>query len=374
LDLGSITDPKKEVKTEMSLSNRNEESEKGNETPEMQGNDEASKNADGEDSEGGDDNDWCAVCHDGGDTLYCCDRCPKVYHLFCYIPPLTEEPPDDWVCDMCKSQDEIFSYSTGKKIPDNQLSESDQLMCVRILFELYNKYPESVMFRDCSDLNFKEYLDIIKEPIALDVIKEKLDRENPEMYSNIPEFLSDLRKMFRNCLTFHEKGSDFYTHGKTLEEFLDKFLEQWLPDYAYESYEGTKSASFNPQPSTSKGKGVKRKKPKSPIKKELPKPPDSDDDLDDESPHPEKAKKKKKKKKSKKSKKMKQQKSYDSYDSYDSGDSEFSNTAQLDYLDDLESVLERKKRKKEHYSDEELEPEKDKKGSKKGKGKKKRKT
>ena len=139
LDLGSITDPNKEVKTEMSLSNKNEESEKGNETPEMQGNDEASKNADGEDSEGGDDNDWCAVCHDGGDTLYCCDRCPKVYHLFCYIPPLTEEPPDDWVCDMCKSQDEIFSYSTGKKIPDNQLSESDQLMCVRILFELYNK-------------------------------------------------------------------------------------------------------------------------------------------------------------------------------------------------------------------------------------------
>ena len=21
---------------------------------------------------------WCAVCHDGGDTLYCCDNCPKV--------------------------------------------------------------------------------------------------------------------------------------------------------------------------------------------------------------------------------------------------------------------------------------------------------
>ena len=46
------------------------------------------------------------------------------------------------------------------------------------------QYPESVMFRDCSDLNFKEYLDIIKEPIALDVIKEKLDRDNPEMVSS----------------------------------------------------------------------------------------------------------------------------------------------------------------------------------------------
>ena len=42
------------------------------------------------------DGTWCAVCHDGGDLLYCCDRCPRVYHLYCYIPPLAEEPPDDW--------------------------------------------------------------------------------------------------------------------------------------------------------------------------------------------------------------------------------------------------------------------------------------
>ena len=146
LDLGSITDPNKEVKTEMSLSKNDEV--RSSATPEMQGNDEASKNAEGEDEEGGDENDWCAVCHDGGDTLYCCDRCPKVYHLFCYIPPLTEEPPDDWVCDMCKSQDEIFSYSTNKKIPSNQLSEADQLMCIRILFELYNKVSLDVCFCD----------------------------------------------------------------------------------------------------------------------------------------------------------------------------------------------------------------------------------
>ena len=39
---------------------------------------------------------YCAKCHDGGE-LYCCDRCPKVYHLECYIPPMKKEPPDDWV-------------------------------------------------------------------------------------------------------------------------------------------------------------------------------------------------------------------------------------------------------------------------------------
>ena len=64
----------------------------------MQGNDENETNSSrSKDEENGDDNDWCAVCHDGGDTLYCCDRCPKVYHMYCFIPTLTEEPPDDWV-------------------------------------------------------------------------------------------------------------------------------------------------------------------------------------------------------------------------------------------------------------------------------------
>merc|ERR1739847_27089 len=80
----------------------------------------------------------------------------------------------------------------------------------------------------------------------------------------IPEFLTDVRKMFRNCLTFHEKGSEFYVHGKTLEEFLDKFLEQWLPDFAYETYETLSKASYvpsiiNPEPSTSTGKKLKHK-------------------------------------------------------------------------------------------------------------------
>ena len=39
---------------------------------------------------------YCAKCHDGGD-MYCCLRCPKVYHMECYIPPMKTEPPDDWV-------------------------------------------------------------------------------------------------------------------------------------------------------------------------------------------------------------------------------------------------------------------------------------
>ena len=91
-------------------------------TPEMEG-------KEGEPAEG-ESEEWCAVCHDGGDMLYCCDRCPKIYPLSCYIPPLPEEPPDDWVCLMCATPEEInqFPNKRGKK-GHGKLGERDWRIC-----------------------------------------------------------------------------------------------------------------------------------------------------------------------------------------------------------------------------------------------------
>merc|ERR1712045_165421 len=178
--------------------------------------------------------DWCAICHDGGDTLYCCDRCPKVYHMNCYVPPLPGEPADDWVCLLCTSIDEILSLPTKVRKGRGNLSERDLKLCRRLLLEMYQLWPESVPFRDCADLNFPQYLEKIKDPIALDVIKERLDEENPDQYSSVRSFLADLRKMFRNCFLFNSKESEIYRHAKKLEEKLDQLLQMWLPEFAFD--------------------------------------------------------------------------------------------------------------------------------------------
>ena len=88
--------------------------------------------------------------------------------------------------------------------------------------------------RDCADLNFPQYLEKIKDPIALDVIKERLDDENNDQYNSVRSFLADLRKMFRNCFLFNSRESEIYRHAKKLEEKLDQLLQMWLPEFAFD--------------------------------------------------------------------------------------------------------------------------------------------
>ncbi|KAG6921001.1 tripartite motif-containing 24 [Chelydra serpentina] len=45
--------------------------------------------------------DWCAVCQNGGELL-CCEKCPKVFHLSCHVPSLMNFPRGEWICTFCR--------------------------------------------------------------------------------------------------------------------------------------------------------------------------------------------------------------------------------------------------------------------------------
>ena len=63
------------------------------------------------------------------------------------------------------------------------------------MFEMHSFWPESWTFRDIKDLDFDEYKRIIDEPIALDIIKNRLDSKCPNQVFRLLSYNCILNKM-----------------------------------------------------------------------------------------------------------------------------------------------------------------------------------
>ncbi|KAG7276672.1 hypothetical protein CRUP_032021 [Coryphaenoides rupestris] len=122
--------------------------------------------------------DFCAVCLIGGELL-CCDRCPKVFHLVCHIPPL-------------------LSFPTA---PFHE--------------------PVSPLAR--------HYYQIIKRPMDLSQIRTRLSKSNAGHYSSPEEFVADVYLMFRNCAKFNYPDSEVAQAGRSLESFFNSRLNEAFP-------------------------------------------------------------------------------------------------------------------------------------------------
>nr|XP_022912734.1 transcription intermediary factor 1-alpha isoform X2 [Onthophagus taurus] len=180
--------------------------------------------------------DWCAVCMDGGE-LVCCDKCPKVFHQSCHIPNLSIEENDTWQCLLCMNFADIPESALNEK-KEGQLSVKEKKIAERLVLELYCQFEPSIPFRELPPSENTEYYSIIKRPIALDTIRQKLDWNNLNgCYSHLEQLVRDARLMFQNAYKYNAVDSDIYNDAKTLEKFFDEQLEKWLPEYAYETFE-----------------------------------------------------------------------------------------------------------------------------------------
>jgi bromodomain-containing factor 1 len=84
-------------------------------------------------------------------------------------------------------------------------------------------------------LNIPHYPSIIKTPMDLSTIERKVMSSNPAKpdpnpqnprYHSADEFISDVRLIFQNCLTFNGPDHAISAMGKRVEQMFDKSIKQ----------------------------------------------------------------------------------------------------------------------------------------------------
>ncbi|XP_052214136.1 transcription intermediary factor 1-alpha-like isoform X7 [Dreissena polymorpha] len=188
--------------------------------------------------------DYCGVCHNGGDLL-CCDRCPKVFHLPCHCPPINSNlsSSDVWTCTMCIPDSELIIVSpiaremeitsTGKRKAPSGLVDKEIKVCERILLELFCM-EISTCFHEPVPKLVPNYYKIINQPMDFGTIKCKLRRGHFAHYNNVEEFIADVKLVFRNCFTYNDPMSDVYAVGKKVNDLFEALVQHFLPCYAQE--------------------------------------------------------------------------------------------------------------------------------------------
>ncbi|XP_074533973.1 tripartite motif-containing protein 66-like [Halichoeres trimaculatus] len=176
--------------------------------------------------------DFCAVCLNGGDLL-CCDRCPKVYHLGCHIPALSSSPLGDWVCSLCRTdQDTVETYDCDGVRTPYTLCDEDQKRCEKLTLLLLCHTLSAPFHEPVSPLA-RNYYQIIKRPIDLSLIRRKLNKSNTLHYFTAEQFVDDVLLMFKNCATFNYPDSEVAQAGRNLELFFLNKLREVFPNRVF---------------------------------------------------------------------------------------------------------------------------------------------
>ncbi|KAL9853490.1 transcription intermediary factor 1-alpha [Geothlypis trichas] len=198
--------------------------------------------------------DWCAVCQNGG-KLLCCEKCPKVFHLSCHVPTLMSFPSGEWICTFCRDLskpeveydcDKPAHSSEKRKLEDTMgLAPIDRRKCERLLLYLYC-HEMSPAFQDPVPPTVPDYYRIIKKPMDLSTIKRRLDVTN-SFYTKPEDFVADFRLIFQNCAEFNEPDSEVADAGMKLEAYFEDLLRNLYPERKFPVQPSSQSEKDNPE-------------------------------------------------------------------------------------------------------------------------------
>ncbi|GAA6105806.1 transcription intermediary factor 1-alpha isoform X5 [Tachysurus ichikawai] len=186
--------------------------------------------------------DWCAVCQNGGELL-CCDKCPKVFHLSCHIPTLNASPSGEWYCTFCRdlnSPEMEYDIDGGgepknvKPDPDSvTFTPEDRRKCERLLLRIYCNELSTDFQDPVTPSSMPEYNEIIKTPMDLSKVRSKLEVKESPSYRSTEDFVADMRLIFKNCATFHKEDTEMSNVGASLESFFEEQLKLLYPDRTF---------------------------------------------------------------------------------------------------------------------------------------------
>ncbi|KAG7496104.1 transcription intermediary factor 1-alpha-like isoform X1 [Solea senegalensis] len=181
--------------------------------------------------------DWCAVCQNGGELL-CCDKCPKVFHLSCHIPTLNESPSGEWFCSFCRdivSPEMVYDCDSKDGAVSDGISPFDKRKCERLLLRLFCNDFSADFQLPASPSETKRYKELIKTPMDLSIVKRRLQLKSKdgESYSSPEGFVTDVRLIFFNCAKYYKASSEVGSAGLYLEDYFEEQLKLIYPDKVF---------------------------------------------------------------------------------------------------------------------------------------------
>ena len=140
----------------------------------------------------------------------------------------SQDAEEDSGMQSVEEQDGDESSPKKKKIrtEDNvpTASVDPQLSAVMTkAYEVIEASERSELFLQLpSRRDYPDYYQIIKNPIAMDMIRERIDQGD---YVNLDQFRADFHLMFDNAMTYNVEGSDVYVDAQVLRGLFDQALQ-----------------------------------------------------------------------------------------------------------------------------------------------------
>ncbi|XP_063423575.1 uncharacterized protein LOC134707595 isoform X2 [Mytilus trossulus] len=100
--------------------------------------------------------------------------------------------------------------------------------CFTVLDKVYNHKLSEPFREEVKSNDVPDYYKTIKRGMCYDMVAHKLRNG---FYSQMEEFVDDMRLVYSNCYQYHEKNSDIYKAGVEMETFFEKKMLETFPSF-----------------------------------------------------------------------------------------------------------------------------------------------